>query len=836
MCKWYRGVFFYKNSGLRLNYGRLVLLRSNYGGQAGLASQKTASRGGQALTEIIVAIGIAALFMMAATFTITAVLKSNNTNRNLQTATNLATELMEKAKSLADSKWHGIYDLNKGSSEHYYLVASSSLRLAADSVKDGLVGWWGFDEGDGLAVGDSSGSANNGTLHEAPNWDPPADPDTFWTASPIWGYDHYNPVGRSSHVVINPSVSINNLQKMTLSAWANLTDYGPWQCPRIFDKDRNQTLSAAWLLEMCGPAYGTGNVGTLGTRQNFTDGSQGSWYTPEGYLTTGTWQHVLMTYDRTSISNVPIFYVNGVLAPTVTYSSPVGGTPKDDSGIPLWLGGQRYISSNNQVRAVWNGYLDDVKIYNRIVTAAEIPILAGTSSVPIYFFLATAGDEPLDISSSTFTRYFYVENVNRDAGGNIVSSGGTEDPSTQKITVTVIWPGTTTGISFSEYVTRTGSSVFRQTDWSGGDGQEGPVNNVGNKFSTSTIIDYLTVAGSLAVDSVGLVGYWQMDEGSGTSTADISESGYNGVLLPVGNMPTWTTSGKIAKALIFNGANYVDVGVSSSLSFERTDPFSISAWVNRSAVNNYDPIFAKFRVDLSGWVLNGYILQLDPSNRVQVMLNYDADTGENIEVATAAGTVSTGSWYHVAMTYDGSSAASGVKIYVDGLEKALTIFYDNLSQSIANTSTPRIGGDQSRTPDYFDGTIDDVRVYNRVLSDAEIKIIADTNNESVLVSSIFDTGAQGGAALNSVGWQGDQPSGTSVQFQIATSNNSAGPWNYVGPDGASGSYYSPAGPSIFTPISYQYHGNQRYIRYKANLIVSGGKGPRVDDVIIGWSP
>jgi hypothetical protein len=107
-----------------------------------------------------------------------------------------------------------------------------------------------------------------------------------------------------------------------------------------------------------------------------------------------------------------------------------------------------------------------------------------------------------------------------------------------------------------------------------------------------------------------------------------------------------------------------------------------------------------------------------------------------------------------------------------------------------------------------------------------------------LISSVFDTGLAGGATLNNILWQGNNPSGADVRFQIASSDSSSGPWSYIGPDGSSASYYSPADANIPVQISQKYHNNQRYFRYKAFLESDPGQtaSPRVDSIIINWSP
>lgn len=110
---------------------------------------------------------------------------------------------------------------------------------------------------------------------------------------------------------------------------------------------------------------------------------------------------------------------------------------------------------------------------------------------------------------------------------------------------------------------------------------------------------------------------------------------------------------------------------------------------------------------------------------------------------------------------------------------------------------------------------------------------------SVIISSIFDTSSVGGASINSIIWKGNLPIGTSVKFQVASSNDSAGPWNYIGPAGTSSEddVYS-AGSDTTIPVNLSHHNNKRYVRYKAYLSSNPSKTqtPTVYDIIINWGP
>lgn len=106
-----------------------------------------------------------------------------------------------------------------------------------------------------------------------------------------------------------------------------------------------------------------------------------------------------------------------------------------------------------------------------------------------------------------------------------------------------------------------------------------------------------------------------------------------------------------------------------------------------------------------------------------------------------------------------------------------------------------------------------------------------------LDSTTFDTGVALGSQLNSVLWHGSQPPGTAVRFQFATGNVSSGPWIFVGSDGTSNTYYS-TGPDASLLLGYTAHNNARYFRYRVILLSSAVQtlSPRVDDVIVNWSP
>ena len=107
-----------------------------------------------------------------------------------------------------------------------------------------------------------------------------------------------------------------------------------------------------------------------------------------------------------------------------------------------------------------------------------------------------SGSEDISVNNATYTRFFSVENVSRDSAQNIAASG-TEDPSTQKITITVRWQisGGTPQLQTAEYLTRFRNEVTRFTDWSGSSTVSGPITNPDNNYFSQSGLNATGTAG-----------------------------------------------------------------------------------------------------------------------------------------------------------------------------------------------------------------------------------------------------------------------------------------------------------------------------------------------------
>lgn len=217
--------------------------------------------------------------------------------------------------------------------------------------------------------------------------------------------------------------------------------------------------------------------------------------------------------------------------------------------------------------------------------------------------------------------------------------------------------------------------------------------------------------------SNGLVGYWKMDENTGTTGYDSSGNGKTGTLGngTAGYVPSWS-SGKFGSGLNFDGTDdNISIGDHDIYSFGNGTSdigFTASAWVY--ATNGISRYIvhknSEWRLRLN---TNGYVACSATDNSTT------SDIGRTTGIA-----LSTGAWHYVTCTYDGSGVNAGFKIYVDGI-RSDTIDDPSGTSYIAmeNLSTiVDVGTISVSSPSYvFSGKIDDVRIYNRALSAAEVR-------------------------------------------------------------------------------------------------------------------
>ena len=227
----------------------------------------------------------------------------------------------------------------------------------------------------------------------------------------------------------------------------------------------------------------------------------------------------------------------------------------------------------------------------------------------------------------------------------------------------------------------------------------------------------------------GLVGYWNFEEGRDNSVAgDRSGFGNNGTLTNMDTSTAWkgsaTSSGQ---ALDFDASDdYVDVGSGNNL--DNLGPMTVSAWyyARSEGENSRGGIFNKG--DGDGVLVDGPEFEfgsvgLDGVDRTNALAFAVGFSGGSLHRIASNNTVTLNKWQFVTLTWDGTTSSSGVHIYIDGVEVTYQKSQDGIgTKNDDGSANMLIGignfGAQSNT---WDGRLDEVRIYRRVLSYDEIQ-------------------------------------------------------------------------------------------------------------------
>jgi uncharacterized repeat protein (TIGR01451 family) len=158
-------------------------------------------------------------------------------------------------------------------------------------------------------------------------------------------------------------------------------------------------------------------------------------------------------------------------------------------------------------------------------------------------------------------------------------------------------------------------------------------------------------------------------------------------------------------ALSFDGTNdYVDCG-SNVGSFDLSDPFTIEAWINPALDYTNDVIYG------NAWAEQGYHVRVTLDNKVRFILIQTGSIYKGIDSS-----VLTAEWHHIAAVWDGTD----VKIYVDGVDDSKTAIENGTVTTITTAANTKIGLDTAASANYFNGIIDEVRIWKTALTQSQL--------------------------------------------------------------------------------------------------------------------
>jgi glucose/arabinose dehydrogenase len=547
------------------------------------------------------------------------------------------------------------------------LIGSSSATLTAnfDSSQcggggGGLVGHWRFDEGGGVSSIDASGNNNTATLVNA-----------GWSQGRAGASVNFNGSG-DSHARINGSASLNSISgQVTVSAWTyKHTNRPSWST--VASRQLGALRDNQWYLSFLDgrPAFGLNAVGS--GDQNIAS---------PNISPLQAWVHIAGTYDGAALR----IYVNGVLAG----SRPKSGLIRVD-GNPLLVAANQ---NDNLIDLLFNGRVDELRLYNRALSDSEIFALFNDGAPPSNVPPSVSLTGPAN--GATYT-----------APAAITFSANASDPD-----------GSIQRVEFYNGATKVGEDIsapytYNWTNVPAGNYQlSARAFDSGGASASSASVTVTVGAPAPADVRNGLVGQWRMDEGFGPVVADASGLGNTARLL----FCNWAP-GLAGTAMKFYGDSNSHLRINASSSLNNLgSSFTVAAWINRDfSQSGAVGLMTRQRGNGSD---NAFFLGLN-NNRYSMRVA----TTFGGEREALGGTAPLGQWVHVAATYDGNT----IRLYVNGAQVASTGQFGNVS--IDSGKPLLIAANQNNTITdnadlLFDGRVDDARIYNRALPASEIQAV-----------------------------------------------------------------------------------------------------------------
>lgn len=205
------------------------------------------------------------------------------------------------------------------------------------------------------------------------------------------------------------------------------------------------------------------------------------------------------------------------------------------------------------------------------------------------------------------------------------------------------------------------------------------------------------------------VGWWKLDENTGTAANDSAGSSTAGTLT---NTPTWAT-GKFNAGVTFAGSNQqIIIADDSDFDFIDDENMSVTGWLKHTTASVQEIILSKYAAA-------GYKVISESDGDITCGLDYDATWTPTDSATSTLATYDDNSWHHFACVKNGATSLS---LYIDGVlittDSSLTA-----SNSLDNADPLYLGIDADGTSNDYTGSLDDIRIYRYPLTVQQIKTI-----------------------------------------------------------------------------------------------------------------
>ncbi|MBS3118241.1 LamG domain-containing protein, partial [Candidatus Woesearchaeota archaeon] len=428
-----------------------------------------------------------------------------------------------------------------------------------------------------------------------------------------------------------------------------------------------------------GPGYSLGTGSIAASTLDFNVwGASGSPQASKTGLSANQWYHAVGVRD--TASDRIFLYVNGVLAENTADST----TGHINSTNSVTIGSR----VDQSAGFFFNGSIDEVRIYRRALSEAQIKALYNSESTN-YANNLTVEQEilpgeawnvsatPIDFQGQNGTTYFSTNLINIAAINNTA-------PSITSASLSPANPTTSDNLT---------STVSGLTDANG----------------DSTNVTYNWYVNGTSITVLNLPFTYHMFSSNETYTNDFSGNGNDGVIGYNGRgdplEPQFNRDCAIGGCYTFDGVNdFISVGNASNLNFAANESFSISLWFNSAKFSVGD-----YLLDKRGASGPGYFLATDSA--AASTLNFDVVGASGSPQASKTG-LSANQWYYAVGVRD--TASDRIFLYVNGILAENTA--DSTTGHINSTNPVTIGSRTDQSAGFFfNGSIDEVRIYRRAL-------------------------------------------------------------------------------------------------------------------------
>lgn len=615
-----------------------------------------------------------------------------------------------------------------------------NTNLTDEQVTDlyGLVGHWALDETSGTTASDETPYLNHGTYSGGV---------TINQSGPYGGATAAEFDGSDDLISIADDAALKPTSSLSIAGWVRGDAWSSGDSvDTILRKGEANPNNYQFAI-------------ADGQASFYLDANDGAGVRSTTTLYTGQWYHVAATWDGSTVR----IYVNGVLETTQARTGTIGIDTRT-----LYIGGR---PGSDQ----FDGRLDDVRLYNRALSAEEVALLSASGSglIAHWTFDDATGVAVLDSSGNNRHAAFntgtpaWITTCSSDAylqfnGSNDADTNSSFDP--PAIGSVAFWyrddsPHSTNerlfGLS-SDWEVRMidGRLRFDIAIVDGFDGPAALANDenwhhvvvrynstadtyalyIDGEFSSSGSLNFVDVGAAVlnigssltntsqkfsgALNDLriynyelsdeeiialsGVIGHWRLDETTGAVASDSSLAGHHGAYV---GSPTLNLNGayvpKTLRSVEFNGTSQSMTTGASLLN--NLAQFTIAGWVRLDQVGNQTSFFGQNELAEIG-IKYG-------TNRIHF---WTANGGE----VNVTGELPVGQWTHIAAVGSGS----GLRLYVNGIEVGSN------GNVVANYGASayhfKVGeGVYESSGNYFDGRVDDVRVYGKALCPDEVNAL-----------------------------------------------------------------------------------------------------------------